>query len=121
MFDDSDFYSQLLRDLIDNAGIMEAGTSSAATDALHTRKRKRNVDVRASKGRRLRYDVMEKVQNFMPRIPKTAWDEAQTERPFSRLASVTGAPSNASAAKETIPPQDVADLSAHGDGFRLLG
>lgn len=115
VFDDSDFYAQLLRDLIDNAGIMETGASNAASDALLSRKRKRNVDVRASKGRRLRYEVMEKVQNFMPPIPRVTWDDAQMERLFSHLASAT-----ATSADAAEPELDEPTWSEN-DGFRLLG
>ena len=115
VFDDSDFYAQLLRDLIDNAGIMETGASNAASDALMSRKRKRNVDVRASKGRRLRYEVMEKVQNFMPPIPRVTWDDAQTERLFSQLASTT------TASADTKEPESDEPTWSENDGFRLLG
>ena len=115
VFDDSDFYAQLLRDLIDNAGIMETGASNAASDALISRKRKRNVDVRASKGRRLRYEVMEKVQNFMPPIPRVTWDDAQTERLFSQLASTTTASADTKELESDEPTW------SENDGFRLLG
>ena len=115
VFDDSDFYAQLLRDLIDNAGIMETGASNAASDALMSRKRKRNVDVRASKGRRLRYEVMEKVQNFMPPIPRVTWDDAQTERLFSQLASTT------TASADAMEPESDEPTWSENDGFRLLG
>lgn len=115
VFDDSDFYAQLLRDLIDNAGIMETGASNAASDALHSRKRKRSVDVRASKGRRLRYEVMEKVQNFMPPIPRVTWDEAQTERLFSHLASTT------TSYDDAVEPELDEPTWSENDGFRLLG
>ena len=115
VFDDSDFYAQLLRDLIDNAGIMETGASNAASDALMSRKRKRNVDVRASKGRRLRYEVMEKVQNFMPPIPRVTWDDAQTERLFSQLASTTTASTDTKESESDEPTW------SENDGFRLLG
>jgi len=121
VFDDSDFYAQLLRDLIDNASIVEgasritnpAGISATASDALQSRKRKRNVDVRASKGRRIRYDVIEKVQNFMPPIPRVTWDDAQAERLFSRLASVVPQ------GKAAEPPVDE-DVPIDNE-FRLLG
>ncbi|WFD17953.1 rRNA-processing protein bfr2 [Malassezia caprae] len=113
VFDDSDFYAQLLRDLIDNASIVEAGISATASDVLQSRKRKRNVDVRASKGRRIRYEVIEKVQNFMPPIPRVTWDDTQAERLFARLASVVPQ------GKAAEPPADE-DVPID-DEFRLLG
>ncbi|WFD21914.1 rRNA-processing protein bfr2 [Malassezia equina] len=113
VFDDSDFYAQLLRDLIENASIVEAGISATASDVLQSRKRKRNVDVRASKGRRIRYDVIEKVQNFMPPIPRVTWDDAQAERLFARLASVVPQGKATEAPADEDVPID--------DEFRLLG
>ena len=80
---------------------------------LQSRKRKRNVDVRASKGSRIRYDVIEKVQNFMPPIPRVTWDDAQAERLFARLASVV--PQGKAA--ETPVDEDV----QIDEEFRLLG
>ncbi|WFD25635.1 rRNA-processing protein bfr2 [Malassezia nana] len=112
VFDDSDFYAQLLRDLIDHASMVEAGISATASDALRSRKRKRNVDVRASKGRRIRYDVLEKVQNFMPPIPRVTWDDAQAERLFARLASVT---------PQGVAPEPADEDVPLDDEFRLLG
>ncbi|WFD42692.1 rRNA-processing protein bfr2 [Malassezia psittaci] len=86
VFDDSDFYAQLLRDLVENAALTQTGTSAYATDALQAKKRKRAVDVRASKGRRIRYQVIEKAQNFMPPIPRVTWSDEQAQRLFIRLA-----------------------------------
>lgn len=115
VFDDSDFYAQLLRDLVDNAGLVQAGTSAFASDALHAKKRKRAVDVRASKGRRIRYQVIDKVQNFMPPIPRVTWSDDQAERLFARLA---GARPDTDEADDAVPaapePLPVAD------GFRLF-
>lgn len=114
VFDDSDFYAQLLRDLVDNAGLVQTGTSAYAHDALQARKRKRPVDVRASKGRRIRYEVIEKVQNFMPPIPRTTWSEDQAQRLFARLA---GAP-KPDADEATPKPEQEPEPAT--DGFRLF-
>lgn len=111
VFDDSDFYAQLLRDLVDNAGLMQAGTSAYASDALQSRKRKRAVDVRASKGRRIRYEVIDKVQNFMPPIPRVTWSDEQAQRLFSRLAG---------ARQDEEEPEEAADEAVVPDGFRLF-
>lgn len=109
VFDDSDFYSSLLRDLLDNASLVEAGASASASSALG-RKRKRAVDTRASKGRRIRYDVMERVQNFMPPVPSNLWDDAQSVRLFAQLAGSDEAAEPAAGE----PPAETAD------GFRLF-
>jgi len=53
VFDDTDFYQQLLRDVIESKG------GSGKPMASQTRKRsKKNVDTRASKGRKLRFVVL---------------------------------------------------------------
>ncbi|RLN91115.1 hypothetical protein BBJ28_00011664 [Nothophytophthora sp. Chile5] len=60
MYDDSDFYQQLLKEFIESGG--------AGQDALVRRthrKKKKLVNRKASKGRQLRYTVHPKLENFM--------------------------------------------------------
>ena len=53
VFDDTDFYQQLLRDVIESKG------GSGQLMSSQTRKKsKKNVDTRASKGRKLRFVVL---------------------------------------------------------------
>ncbi|GLD94554.1 hypothetical protein PINS_up003165 [Pythium insidiosum] len=62
MYDDSDFYQQLLKEFI------ESGAGGAAQDALLRRthrKKKKMVNRKASKGRVLRFTVHPKLENFM--------------------------------------------------------
>ena len=61
VYEDSDLYHALLKDLLDdgNAGALPA---SGVPKLKH---RKRKTDNRQSKGRKLSYDVMPKLQNFM--------------------------------------------------------
>lgn len=73
------------------------------------------MDVRASKGRRIRYEVMDKVQNFMPPVPRTRWADDQISRFFTSLAGSDGAPEEAVANGEPEPEAPVAD------GFRVFG
>ena len=110
VFDDNDFYSGLLRDLLDNAGLVEAGASASASNALG-KKRKRQVDVRASKGRRIRYDVIERIQNFMPPVPRNFWNDEQSARLFSQLAG----------SEDSDDPAEEAPVVDSSDGFRLFG
>ncbi|KAE9393452.1 TRAUB-domain-containing protein [Gymnopus androsaceus JB14] len=83
IFDDTDFYQQLLRDVID------ARDASGANDWMviqKQKKAKKKVDTKASKGRKLRYDVHEKLQNFMaPVHVKGSWHEEQIDELFSSL------------------------------------
>ena len=86
VFDDSDFYSHLLRELIERRGAAN-GAGADSSVPLYGGKKKRTVDTRASKGRRLRYDVNEKIQNFMPPIHSALrWTNEQIDRLFSQLA-----------------------------------
>ncbi|XP_011637380.1 protein AATF [Pogonomyrmex barbatus] len=85
IYDDDDFYHQLLRDLIEYK-------SSDVTDPIQLskqwiqlqnmrRKMKRKVDTRATKGRRVRYNIHNKLVNFMAPITvyNTWTDNAKNE------------------------------------------
>ncbi|CAD6889691.1 unnamed protein product [Tilletia laevis] len=113
-FDDSDMYSHLLRELIESKGGRSssstntpaagggglAGDGGAQFNADLTllapgllnggKKAKRAVDTRASKGRKIRYEVNEKIANFMPPVPRLLWDEDQIDRLFSKLNARLG-------------------------------
>jgi protein AATF/BFR2 len=53
VFDDTDFYQQLLRDVIESKG----GGSGQLTASQRRKKSKKIVDTRASKGRKLRFVI----------------------------------------------------------------
>ncbi|KYN40924.1 Protein AATF [Trachymyrmex septentrionalis] len=84
IYDDDDFYHQLLRDLIEYK-------SSDVTDPVQLskqwiqlqnmrKKMKRKIDTRATKGRRVRYNVHNKLVNFMAPITVYNWtDNAKNE------------------------------------------
>ncbi|KAH9967326.1 apoptosis-antagonizing transcription factor [Russula dissimulans] len=86
VFDDTDFYQQLLRDVIDAKG-GGPGQLMDWTATQRQKKSKKMVDTRASKGRKLRYEVHEKLQNFMVPVPlhAGAWHEAQIDELFGSL------------------------------------
>ncbi|KAJ2726787.1 rRNA-processing protein bfr2 [Coemansia sp. Benny D115] len=87
IFDDSDFYQQLLRELIESR-MVDSNDPSASTGmrwAVSKQQggsKKRTVDRKASK---IRYDVMEKLQNFMPPVPAGTWHEDMINELFSSL------------------------------------
>ena len=108
IYDDADFYTQLLRELIDqrmeadsaNPGAAAAAhtldhasdgnnflTGSAARRAAKTRKL---VDTKASKGRKMRYTVHEKLVNFMVRreAPVGGWEDGKREELVGGLLGV---------------------------------
>ncbi|KAG0357677.1 apoptosis-antagonizing transcription factor [Gamsiella multidivaricata] len=88
IFDDTDFYQQLLRELIesrmvDNDDPTAMGMRWAAL--RQTKQTKKQVDTKGSKGRRLRYHVHEKLQSFMVPIPAGTWHGEMVEELFSSL------------------------------------
>ncbi|KAJ2647905.1 rRNA-processing protein bfr2 [Coemansia sp. RSA 1250] len=130
IFDDTDFYQQLLRELIesrmvdsnDSAGAL--GTRWAAVNQ-RSQSKKRNVDTKASKGRRIRYHVMEKLQNFMPPIPAGTWHEDMVNELFSSLLGQKVPKSVLDAELEEIPaanelPLHSGDIDVSGHGLRFL-
>eukprot|EP00878_Enallax_costatus_P022260 GHUV01023604.1.p1 GENE.GHUV01023604.1~~GHUV01023604.1.p1 ORF type:complete len:138 (+),score=80.09 GHUV01023604.1:702-1115(+) len=61
-YDEGDFYQQLLKELIDSA---PGGNLGAQLAAARPAKRRKVVDRRASKGRKLRYHTLDKLVGFM--------------------------------------------------------
>merc|ERR1740122_356044 len=90
IFDDDDFYHQLLRELIEkktaNSGSdpNQLGRQWLEIQKLRTRLKKK-VDTKATKGRKVRYDIHSKLVNFMaPIYTQTLNDDAVNEL-FSSL------------------------------------
>merc|ERR1712096_470022 len=69
MFDDSDFYHHLLRELIEKKTAASSDSAEVGRQWLQIQKLrsklKKKVDTRASKGRKVRYDIHTKLVNFM--------------------------------------------------------
>ncbi|KAJ3254420.1 hypothetical protein HK103_007214 [Boothiomyces macroporosus] len=90
IFDDGDYYQQLLKELIesrltDTEDPVLLGMRYAQLKQLQNKKAKKNVDTKASKGRKIRYHVQEKIQNFMAPEPRGTWHEEMVEELFSGL------------------------------------
>lgn len=84
IFDDDDFYHQLLRELIEfrSADLTDPVQLSRQWIQLQNArsKMKRNIDTRATKGRKIRYAVHSKLVNFMAPIDEGTWtEEAKTD------------------------------------------
>lgn len=84
IFDDSDFYHQLLRELIEyksNVGDNQSEITQKFIELQKVRsKMKKKVETRASKGRKIRYNVHNKLVSFMPPKDMSEWtDDARTE------------------------------------------
>ncbi|KAI8322200.1 TRAUB-domain-containing protein [Martensiomyces pterosporus] len=135
IFDDTDFYQQLLRELIEsrmvdtNDPTASLGVRWAAVKQ-QSRNKKRNVDTKASKGRKIRYHVMEKLQNFMPPIPAGTWHEDMTNELFSSLLGNRVPKSildeemdegDARPATVTESLVQTGEIDVSGQGLRLFG
>ncbi|XP_067621002.1 protein Aatf [Eurosta solidaginis] len=89
LYDDSDFYHQQLRELIE----YKAGISVSASEVTKQyvelqklrQKMKKKVDTRASKGRKLRYTVHNKLVNFMAPDDTTTWTEESKDELYRSL------------------------------------
>ncbi|XP_064553599.1 protein Aatf [Drosophila montana] len=84
IYDDSDFYHQQLRELIEYKASSTSSMSDIAKQFVELQKlrqkMKRKVDTRASKGRKLRYVVHNKLINFMAPNEASDWrDDSKAE------------------------------------------
>lgn len=89
IFDDNDFYHQLLRELIEvkSSDITDPVQLSRQWVQLQNlrSKMKRNIDTRATKGRKIRYAVHTKLINFMAPIDRTSLTEEAKHELFNSL------------------------------------
>ncbi len=91
IYDDGNFYQMLLKELVDQrrvesltAPATEGGKAIQWT-AVKEAKTKKIVDTKASKGRKLRYTVHEKLQNFMAPEDRGSWEPQAIDRLFGTL------------------------------------
>lgn len=88
IFDDNDFYQVLLKDWTSNHGTLSGSASSVTAVALKNVKKqhREGVDQRASKGRKLRYDVHTKLVNYMvPIMERGAWSDSKIDELYASL------------------------------------
>lgn len=98
IFDDSDFYHALLRELIEyksntSENPQQIGAKLAELQKLRS-KMKKQVDTRASKGRKIRYVVHKKLVNFTAPEPSNAWTEEAKNELFMSLFGGTSTDAN---------------------------
>ncbi|OAP54715.1 hypothetical protein AYL99_11163 [Fonsecaea erecta] len=128
-YDDGPFYQALLRDLIasrsssadaDGAG----GITSVLPTKLHVSGSKhKRVDTKASKGRKVRYTVHEKLENFMAPEDRTTWSGPARAEFFGSLLGRTGALDEQEKVRgdsEGTDGIDVDDDTGEGDALRLF-
>ncbi|KAG8818810.1 rRNA-processing protein bfr2 [Serendipita sp. 401] len=114
LFDDADFYQQLLREVIEGKAVNGYDENELWS---RPKKIKKQVDTRASKGRKLRYEVHEKIQNFMVPVPTIVdgWHDEKVDELFMSLlgrSSSTLEERGADIHREKVVRQD---------GFRIYG
>lgn len=89
IFDDDDFYHQLLRELIDSKTSNDSDSLSVSRKWLEIQKMrskmKKKVDTRASKGRKIRFDVHKELVNFMAPIVNHNFNEEAKDELFDSL------------------------------------
>lgn len=87
IYDDADFYGLMLKELLEQKSQDSVAPSNIDVNFQMRReaKTKKNVDTKASKGRKLRYTVHEKLQNFMAPEDRSTWGERQTDELFGSL------------------------------------
>ncbi|KAI9759562.1 MAG: hypothetical protein M4579_002228 [Chaenotheca gracillima] len=97
LYDDADFYQLLLKELVDqraaDASTFSTIGAGAAADAnvgsqwsaMREAKTRKKVDTRASKGRKMRYTVHEKLQNFVAPEDRGVWGQRQVDELFGSL------------------------------------
>ncbi|KAI0178664.1 TRAUB-domain-containing protein [Hypoxylon sp. FL1284] len=90
IYDDADFYQLLLKELVDQrTGDTSGGPGGPAATirfaAVKEAKAKRHVDTKASKGRKMRFNVHDKLQNFMAPEDRRSWEQNAIDRFFGTL------------------------------------
>lgn len=91
IYDDSVFYQALLRDLIASRSANANATTADGGPILLPPKlhpsgsRHKKVDTKASKGRKVRYTVHEKLENFMAPEDRATWEDAARSEFFASL------------------------------------
>lgn len=90
IYDDADFYQLLLKELVDQRTVESAAEQSSAVASVmltanKEAKTRKVVDRKASKGRKLRFTVHEKLQNFMAPEDRRGWEQGAIDRFFGTL------------------------------------
>ncbi|KAF4595510.1 Protein BFR2 [Ophiocordyceps camponoti-floridani] len=90
IYDDADFYQLLLKELVDQRTVetwttRSSGVRSVMMTATREAKMGKQVDRKASKGRKMRFTVHEKLQNLMAPEDRRSWEQAAIDRLFGRL------------------------------------
>ncbi len=120
IYDDADFYQLLLKELVDqrstDTGVPGEAVATVRWAALKETKTRKTVDRRASKGRKLRYTVHEKLQNFMAPEDRRGWEEHAIDRLFGTLFGQKMELRE----EEEASDEEMGGLSVEEEGLRLF-
>lgn len=90
IYDDGNFYQMLLKELVDQRRVESLSAPAAGEKmmqwvAVKEAKTRKHVDTKASKGRKMRFTVHEKLQNFMAPEDRGSWEPEAIDRFFGTL------------------------------------
>ena len=129
VYDDADFYALLLRELVDQRMASSAlpfnpsdRNKPSHADLLPTKlpKVRKVVDKKASKGRKMRYGVHEKLQNFMMREEVGEWGEKRRRDFFASLLGVKKDLSGGRSGDEMSDVDGFEGVKEEEEGLRLF-
>ncbi|CAK7220452.1 rRNA-processing protein bfr2 [Sporothrix bragantina] len=127
IYDDADFYQLLLKELVDQRTVdgtapgSEAPTVRWAATAAKDAKTRKLVDRKASKGRKMRYNVHAKLQNFTAPEDRRDWEPEAIDRFFSSLFGQQMALQEDAEDDEDEDDEPMGGVSLGGDaGLRLF-
>lgn len=90
IYDDADFYQLLLKELVDqrtadSEAAQSAGVATVQWAAMKEAKTSKNVDRKASRGRKMRFTVHDKLAGFMAPEDRREWETDAVDRFFGTL------------------------------------
>lgn len=124
IFDDEDFYRVLLNDLVDKK-IQSSDPASGLTVSLRSvqqaQKFKKNIDTKASKGRKLRYHIQEQIANFEAPRGGWKWDDNQIDEFFASLLGQKVNMNEVDEEEDHNNDEDEEIVINSNDSFKLFG
>ncbi|KAL1887622.1 rRNA-processing protein bfr2 [Ceratocystis pirilliformis] len=123
IYDDADFYQLLLKELVEQRTTetdQAAGTAVATVRwaAMKEAKTRKIVDRKASRGRKLKFTVHEKLQSFMAPEDRRQWEEEAVDRLFNTLLGQQVALDEED--EQSNAEDEDAEIDAEEEGLKLF-
>ena len=119
IYDDADFYQLLLKELVEQRTTDSSAPGSAVPTvrwaAIKEAKTRKQVDRKASKGRKLRFTVHEKIQNFMAPEDRRSWEQDAIDRFFGTLFG-----QKMELKEDEVSDEEMGDVSVEEEGLKLF-